>query len=246
MPTDREASPAERGASAAIATYVSAGVLTQAEADHALRTRLRIAERVVRANCAGSFGNAWSYGAQVRQSREEWLTSSGRITRRRKLAALVQAEVEHAAYMAVRAEYKTPQQIVEDDAAAPVLATVPQLLHQVAEDLKARRAAEVCVNQTPSYAQIVPVNGRVVIRAGCECGGRHWRTLDLGPAGSLADAERLNLPLLGPSVLLRDQGVRTTTEFTQCPPDGEHAWCLRADARPDSSEKANFTRGARW
>jgi hypothetical protein len=102
MPTDRETSPAERGASEAIAAYVSAGVLTQAEADHVLRKRLRVAERFVRANCAGTFGNAWSYGAQVRQAREEWLTSSGRIARRRKLAALAQAEVQHAVYMSTR------------------------------------------------------------------------------------------------------------------------------------------------
>jgi hypothetical protein len=134
---------------------------------------------------------------------------------------------------------------VEDDGAAPVLATAQQLLHQMAEDLKARLAAEECANPTPSYAQIVPANGRVVIRAGCECGGRHWRTLDLGPECSLADAERLNLPLLGPSVLLRDQGVRTTAEFEQRPPDAEHAWRLRADARPDSFVVANSTRGAR-
>jgi hypothetical protein len=219
--------------------------LTRTEADHVLRKRLRNAERVVRANCAGSFGNAWSFGAQVRQAREEWLTSSGRITRRRKLAALAQAEVQRAVYMVVRAEYKTPQQIVEEDAAAPVLATAPQLLQQITEDQQARRAAEGCANPTPSYAQILPVNGRVVIQAGCECGGRHWRTLDLGPECSLADAERRNLPLLGPSVLLRDQGVRTTAEFEQRPPDAECAWRLRADARPDSFVVATSTRGAR-
>ncbi|MGW1290053.1 hypothetical protein ACWD4N_42190 [Streptomyces sp. NPDC002586] len=244
MPTGREMSPAERSAREIIAAYVRAGILPQDDADQVLGKQLRITERLVRANCAGSFGSAWSYGAEVRQAREEWQTSSGRTMRRRKLSALAQAEIHHAVYRAVRAEYKSPQQIEEDDAAAPVLATVQQLLHQAAEDLKAMTAAEECVNPTPCYAEILPVNGRVIIRTGCECGGRHWRSLDLGPEGSLADAERLDYPTLGPSKLLRDQGVRITTGFEPHTPDADHAWRLRATARPEPSPVAKPRRGA--
>jgi hypothetical protein len=233
--TGRKLCLAERAARDALEPYVEAEVITRGEAEEIFRSPsgLPDLEAAVRANLASGNGSTWLYGVRVREARVEWKNTRqrGSGTALRALDHLMREEIACAVYLALRVGYKSPEQIEDEDRYAPLFVTARQALAEIAEDDKAKQAATDCVARAPHWLEIVPLDGRVVARVLCECGSRHWDTVDLGPGATLGDVDRLDYTILGPSKVLKHLGVRITGEFEQVHANEGQPWRLRAPAR---------------
>ena len=139
----RKMPAAERAARDAIAPYVRAGEMTQAAANRTIRGALALTENTVRSQLSLGWGSAFYYGSKVARARTEWEAAQGQVARRMKRTALLAAEIMAAVYKAVRAEYKTPQEIEREDAEAPLLAVALAVVEETAQAVSASSDAEV-------------------------------------------------------------------------------------------------------
>lgn len=112
----------ERAARDAIKPYVRGGEMTQGEANKTIRDGLALAEHTVRDALAGGFGGVFYYAAKVATARQDFEFATPGMARHMKRVRLLATEICMAVYYAVRAEYKTPEQIAAEDREAPALA----------------------------------------------------------------------------------------------------------------------------
>ncbi|MFD9044439.1 hypothetical protein [Streptomyces bottropensis] len=233
-PMDR----AERAARDAVEPYVKAGVITEDEAEGIMRSPAGFPalERAVRANLASGHGSTWYYGVRVREARTEWRTARQQepVTVRTARDHLVHEEIARAIYLALRADHQTPERIEDDDRYAPLFVSAPRWLSEITKDAEAQARSANCSRREPYWVELIPFDGRTVARVGCECGGRHWDTVDLGPGATLEEVDRFDYTILGPSKVLKTLGVRITGEFESMEPPEGRAWRLRANARASS------------
>lgn len=228
---------AERAARDVVEPYVKAEVITEDEAEAIMRSPAGFPalQRGVRANLASGNGSNWSYSVRVREARTAWGNAPQQepATVRGARDQLLREEIARAVYLAVRAEHQDPAQIADDDRYAALFVSAPQWVAEIAVDSEAQKRSADCGRRTPYWVEIIPLAGRTVARVGCECGGRHWDTVDLGPGATLEEADRFDYTILGPSKVLKTLGVRITDEFELMEPSEGLAWRLRASARAD-------------
>ncbi len=226
---------AERAARDAVAPYVKAAVITEDEAERIMRSPAGFPAlaRAVRANVASGNGSTWHYGVRVREARTAWRNASQRepATVRTARDHLVHEEIAQAVYLALRADHQTPERIEDDDRYASLLVSAPQWLEEITKDAEAQERSADCSRRVPYWVELIPLDGRTVARVGCECGGRHWDTVDLGPGATLEEVDRFDYTILGPSKVLKTLSVRITSEFEPMEPPEGQAWRLRASAR---------------
>ncbi|MFE0356462.1 hypothetical protein ACFW2K_22840 [Streptomyces nigra] len=237
---------AERAARDAVEPYVKAGVITEDEAEEIMRrpAGFPALERAVRANLASGNGSTWYYGVRVREARTEWRSAPQQepVTVRTARDRLVHEEIARAVYFALRADYQPPERIGDVDRYAPLFVSAPQWLSEITRDAEAQARSANCSRRAPYWVELIPLDGRTVARVGCECGGRHWDTVDLGPGVTLEEVDRFDYTILGPSKVLKTLSVRITGEFESMEPPEGQAWRLRASARAHRGGGRNGSR----
>lgn len=236
----------ERAARDAVEPYVTAQVITESEAERIMVSPAGFPalERAVRAYLASGNGSTWYYGVRVREARAAWRNASPQepATISRARDHLVSEEITRAVYLALRAEHRCPEQIEDEDRYAPLFVDAPRWLAEIANDAEALKRFADCGRRVPYWLEIIPLDGRTVARVGCECGGRHWETVDLGPGATLEEVDRFDYTILGPSKVLRTLGVRITDAFELMEPPEGQAWRLRASARADRAARHSGSR----
>lgn len=237
---------AERAARDAVEPYVMAGVITEDEAEEIMRSPAGFPalERAVRANLASGNGSTWYYGVRVREARTEWRSVPPQEPAAVRTARdhLVHEEIARAVYLTLRADHQTAERIRDVDRYAPLFVSAPQWLSEITRDAEAQERSANCSRRAPYWVELIPLDGRTVARVGCECGGRHWDTVDLGPGATLEDVDRFDYTILGPSKVLKTLSVRITGEFEAMEPPEGQAWRLRASARADRGRGRNGAR----
>ncbi|MFJ8388531.1 hypothetical protein ACIQ9Q_29220 [Streptomyces sp. NPDC094438] len=128
----------ERAARDALKPYVRAGHMRQGEANKTVRDGLPIIEPVIRAELQKhEFGSAFYYGTKVTRARAEYNAATTPVARHMKRGRLAAAEMTAAVYKAVRADYKTAEEIEREDREAPLLAAVLDVVKEEVEQITA-------------------------------------------------------------------------------------------------------------
>ncbi|MBD2829858.1 hypothetical protein ID875_20965 [Streptomyces globisporus] len=134
----------ERAARDVLKPYVQAGRMRQAEVNKTMRDGLPIIEQTIRTELQRhEFGSTFYYGSKVTRARAEYEAATTATARHMKRVRLAMAEVAAAVYMAVRAEYKSAEEIEREDQEAPRMAAALDLVQEVVQEETERAAGAV-------------------------------------------------------------------------------------------------------